>query len=206
MRVEIEIPDNKIGDWSVESFDISEEDAEFYNMRASFNIGARTVYPGSYKRLVYKRQVVMSNTRSEVRDHSYFINRAIKIGGDILINGLGLGVCLKAIADGSNGNLKSVTVIEKYQEVIDLVWKHFRSDINDKIIVIKADALEWRPPKNKRYTLVWHDIWTDICTDNLKEMAKLHRKYGRKTDWQGSWCKELCLEYRRQEKKSYGYF
>ena len=53
--------------------------------------------------------------------------------------------------------------------------------IQDKRIkIINEDAFEFKPPKDKRYDFVWHDIWDDICTDNLPEMTKLHRKYVKK--------------------------
>ena len=68
--------------------------------------------------------------------------------------------------------------------------------IKDKrVTIINADAFEWKPPKDQRYDVVWHDIWDNICGDNLPEMTKLHRKYGKKTDWQGSWCKYECKRY-----------
>ena len=190
MNIQVNVPDNKIGPWEVSTFEVSEKDVEIENMRALFKPGGRTILPGKYKRLTRTGAVIMSNTRVEIADCLSFIWQAKK-GGDILINGLGLGVALTAILESAD--IPSVTVIEQAKEVIDLVAPSFAHD--KRVNIIHADAFEWKPPKGKHYTAVWHDIWDNICTDNLPEMTCLHRKYGRRTDWQGSWCKELCLRY-----------
>ena len=139
---------------------------------------------GEYKQLTRNGKVVMSNTQAEIRDHLFFIFRAKK-GGNILINGLGLGVALSAILESKE--VKTVTIIEKSEDVIKLVGPSFSHD--DRVKIICADAYIWKPPKGVKYDVVWHDIWDSICTDNLEEMKTLHRKYGRRCNWQGSWCR-----------------
>jgi hypothetical protein len=69
----------------------------------------------------------------------------------------------------------------------------------DRVEIIQADAFSWKPPKNIRYGMVWHDIWPNICGDNYPEMKTLHRRYGRKADWQGSWCKGLTKRHHQGE-------
>ncbi len=108
--------------------------------------------------------------------------------GKVLVNGLGLGVLLKALLD--KGDITEVTVIENSEDVINLVAETYLSD--DRVSIIHADAFEWKPPKGKRYDFVWHDIWDYICADNLPDMHKLHRKYGRRTSHQESWCRDRC--------------
>ena len=152
--------------------------------------GGRGVSAGTYKRLMRGNTVVMSNTPAEIRDHMDFIREAKK-GGDILINGLGLGVALSEIL--KSDIVETVTVIEKSQDVIDLVSEYFT---DDRVNIIKDDAFEYIPTVGFRFNAVWHDIWDYITSDNLPEMTKLHRKYGRRTDWQGSWCKYECLRAR----------
>jgi spermidine synthase len=190
MKIEVTAPDGKSGDWKVETFTVTEKEIELFNVRAMFKPGSRTMEAGTYKRLMRKGEIVMSNTPAEIADLRHFIAVAKFHGGDILINGLGLGVALNGILDSDK--ITSVTVIEKSQDVIDLVGP----SISDKRVhIICADAFEWKPPKNIRYTCVWHDIFDDICSDNLPEMTRLHRKYAKKTDWQDSWCKALCKRY-----------
>lgn len=184
MKIDVNIPDKKIGNWAVKSFTVSKEDALIFNMRAIWQPGARRIKPGTYKKLTKNGTIIMSNTPAEIRDHSYFLHIA---KGDILINGLGLGVAVKYLL--GKKEVKSITVIEKSQDVIQLVAPH----LNDpRLNIIHADAFEWKSPKGMQYDYVWHDIWDNICSDNLPEMHKLHRKYGRKSGWQGSWVRELC--------------
>lgn len=190
MSIKVTVPDGKLGDWAVSTFEASEKDAKWHNARALLAPGARTIEPGKYKSLTRNGYLVMSNTQAEIRDHLSFIWKA-KRGGNIMINGLGLGVALSAILESDK--VTSVTVIEKSADVITLVGPSFAHD--KRVKIIHADAFEWKPPKGVRYSAVWHDIWDDICADNLPEMTRLHRKYGRRTDWQGSWCKDLCKRY-----------
>jgi hypothetical protein len=193
MKINVSIPDSKSGDWSIDSFEITEKDSEFENMRSLFSSGPSTNYePGKYKRLSRNGHVIMSNTPDEIRGHLGFIRFA---KGDVLINGLGLGVCLKAILE--KPEVKSVTVIEKSKDVIKMVAPYFK---DKRVTIINADALKWKAPKGKRYDCVWHDIWDDICTDNLESMSTLHRKYGKRCNWQDSWKRDY-LKYRKEIEK-----
>lgn len=185
----MQIPDGKSNVWEVSSFEVSEEDASIFNIRAAFRPGQRLIRPGKYKRLTCNGYVIMSNTPAEIGDHSRFISQAKK-GGHILINGLGLGIALSVILESEH--VESVTVIEKSADVIALVGPSFKYD--KRVNIIQADAFTWKPPRGIRYNAVWHDIWDDICPDNLPEMTRLHRKYGKRTDWQQSWCKGECKQ------------
>lgn len=190
MDITVPVPDGQKGNWKVESFEVSEQEASLHNIRCAVKpgMGRRRCSPGKYKKLTRNGYIVMSNTPAEIDDHRYFIYRA---EGDVLINGLGLGVCVFGLL--KRDRIDSITVIEISSEVIDLVAPYIK---DDRVTIINADALEYKSPKGKRYHSVWHDIWDDICADNLPDMHKLHRKYGRRTYWQGSWCRGLCEMYR----------
>lgn len=129
----------------------------------------------------------MTDTPAEIRD-LYPLRRMAT--GQVLINGLGLGVAVEMCL--SKPEVEHVTVIEISQEVIQLVGSYLKLIHGDRLTVIHADAFEYKHPKGVRYNAVWHDIWDSICADNLPEMHRLHRKYGRRTDWQGSWCRYEC--------------
>ena len=191
MNIEVNVPNGKQNKWEVSTFKVSEADASFFNMRAAYQPGGRMIRLGEYKQLTRNGKVVMSNTQAEIRDHLFFIFRAKK-GGNILINGLGLGVALSAILESKE--VKTVTIIEKSEDVIKLVGPSFSHD--DRVKIICADAYIWKPPKGVKYDVVWHDIWDYISSDNLPEMTKLHRKYGKRAKWQGSWCRALCKRYK----------
>ena len=200
-QVDVRVPDGETEHWKIETFEVSETGSKMDALRAMMHGSARSVPPGTYKRLLHKglfADTVMSNTPDEIRDHSEFIYEA---KGDVLINGLGLGVVLEMILP--EPEITSITVIEKDEEVISLVAPSFENE--EKLTIIHADALEYTPPKGKRYNAVWHDIWTNITSDNLEDMKKLHRKYGKRCDWQGSWCRHLCEAQAREDRKYYGY-
>lgn len=181
------VPDGESGPWKIDTFTVSKEEARFESARAIFSGNPiMRVSPGTYKRLTCKgRGVVMSNTQMEVSTN-YEAFRNSK--GRVLINGLGLGMLLEAIL--SKPEVTYVRVIEKEQDVINLVAPHFASD--PRVEIIHADAYEYIPAKGERFDYCWHDIWDEICYDNLGLMAKLGRRYGkRRSDGQGFWSRDL---------------
>ncbi len=191
----VNVPEGQSGDWKVEKFVVSDEDAKFDSLRAAVSGRGRSTPAGEYTMLKNGGVLVMSDTPDEMNDHYDAVREA---KGDILINGLGLGMVLFSAMEKFDDYdvylVRHATVIEKSEDVINLVGPYYKEMYGDKIKIIHADALEWKPPKGVRYQMVWHDIWNYICQDNLPEMHKLHRKYGRRCDWQGSWCRER-LEY-----------
>jgi hypothetical protein len=182
-----QIPEGKVGDWSVEKFEVTEQDAELERIRSMFSFGSRGrgVPEGHYTKLKRNGFLVMSDTPDEIADALPFLYQA---RGHVLINGLGLGTTVDLAL--LREDVEHVTVIEISPEVIELVGKHLLEKHGEYLDIIQADALTWKAPKGKRYGAVWHDIWDDICEDNLPDMHTLHRKYGRRCDWQGSWCRE----------------
>lgn len=189
--VEVPIPPSEKGIWKIEEMTLTEKDVSLHNIRQAFkpSMGNRCITPGTYKRLlrqggIFGFTTIMSTTPAEVNDLWGVYDHA---KGDVLINGLGLGVVVFLLL--KKEEVTSITVIEIDQDVIDLVEPYIK---DPRVTVIHADAFTWKPPKGKRYNAVWHDIWDYICGDNLPEMHKLHRRYGKRTDWQGSWCRDLC--------------
>jgi len=182
----VDIPEGEDGEWKVQRFVISKEESNFSQMRAVFR-PREYVRPGRYTRLTRNGGVVMSDTDSERYDHLMPVHMS---HGKILINGLGIGIVLNACL--RRPNVEHTTVVDISPEVIRLVGPHYQKLYGDRLTIICADALTWRPKRGTRYGMVWHDIWDTICGDNLPEMTKLHRSYGQRTEWQGSWQKEMC--------------
>ena len=175
----VNLPDGQKGNWKVEKFTITEDDS----MMAMFRFKGRAPSPGTYTRLMCGSTVVMSDTPSEQRDHWHPIRYA---KDHVLINGLGIGMVLLNCMNKPEVN--KATVIELSQDVIDLVGPYYKEKYGVKLDIIQSDAMTFKPPKDAKYGMVWHDIWSHICADNYDGMKKLHRKYGRKAEWQGSWC------------------
>ena len=180
------IPEGTSGAWSVKRFTIKDDfSLSIFNMKSP----GRAVYAGEYTKLckVGVRGPAMTDTPAEIADLRPLL-RAAK--GDILINGLGLGIAVELCFD--KDSVKHIAVVEISEDVIKLVGPYLEDVYGDQLEIIHADAFEYKPPKGVRYDAVWHDIWNTICADNLPGMHKLHRKYGHRTDWQGSWCRDEC--------------
>src|SRR4051812_46073804 len=73
---------------------------------------------GKYVRLidVHNMDVVMSDTAMECYTNAGFCRRA---NGHVLVAGIGIGYIINEIQNREN--IKSITVIEKYQSIIDMV-------------------------------------------------------------------------------------
>ena len=185
-KYKVDVPEGESGIWRVEKFNISDDEAKFYNVRSSIHGGrGGHVQPGNYTRLMRRNSCdnpIMSDTPDEIADHLYPINQA---KGHVLINGLGLGVVLNGCL--IKKEVEKVTIIELSEDVIKLVEPHYRTKYGNRFEVIHADAFEFSPPKGTRYNMVWSDIWDNICEDNWDSYKKLKRKYCRKSDWYGAW-------------------
>ena len=192
-KYKVAIPEGTSGGWTVEKFTVKADSPGLtnYNMK---NPG-RAVPPGLYTQLLRKGHwgPIMTDTPAEIRD---LLPLRRKARGQVLINGLGLGVAVKVCLD--NPEVDHVTVVEISQDVIQLVGDYLQLIYEDRLTIIHADVFEYKFPKGVRFDVVWHDIWDDICTDNLPEIHRLHRKYGRRTNWQGSWCRYECERARAQ--------
>lgn len=181
MLQKVTVPEGKKGRWEVSRFEIPERSIEA--MRLAWS--GRPVTPGIYTKLTRGGSLVMSDTPAEMDDHRAFIRRA---RGHVLINGLGLGMCVQAVL--GKPSVERVTVVEIDQDVIDLVGPHYTTD--SRVGIVCCSAFDYQPPKGIRYEAIWHDIWDNICGDNLPDMKRLHRKYGRRCAWQASWCRREC--------------
>ena len=130
--------------------------------------------------------IIMSDTEMERRTNQWFVRKS---QGDVLIGGLGLGMILLAIQD--KPEIRSITVVELEQEIIDLVSPQL--PLNDKVMIICGDILTWKPPKGIKYDTIYFDIWNAICEDNYEDMKLLNRRFGRKLNrdnpncWMSSW-------------------
>lgn len=178
----VTLPDMEKGAWKIERFTVDHIDFHSAMRGRDVPVGK------TFTKLTQNGCLVMSDTPAEQRDHWEAVMRA---KGSCLLNGLGIGMVLKNIL--LKPAVTDVTVVEISQDLIDLVAPHYT---DPRVTFVCADAFAYKPPKGKRYQMVWHDLWDNICADNLEDMEKLHRKYGRRTDWQGSWCRYECRRWR----------
>ncbi len=186
------IPEAQLDGCAVEHFDVDEHSSMLTQIQAMQHGPASLVPPGRYCRLKVGRTLMMSDTPAEQRSNIWFVVRAT---GDVFIAGLGLGMVLIPVL--RKEGVRSVTVIEKYQAVIDLVEPSIRKRVSSsegaKLTVICEDIFDWKLPKGQKWETIYFDIWPDICGDNLPEITKLKRRFARrlrrdnKAAWMGAW-------------------
>jgi spermidine synthase len=126
---------------------------------------------------------------------------AKKAFGDVLVVGYGFGIVAKFLE--KNPKVKSITIVEKYKEVIDKIKK--REKIYGNLII--GDF--YKLPTNKKYDCVIGDIWPDIDARFLKEYVrfknkakKLLKKGGKILAW-GQDYFEYLLRRRKKRKENH---
>ena len=187
MKIDLHLREGKKGAWSLRKFTISEKEAKFDQLRcAIYGKSSRAVEAGEYWKLTENGYIYMTNTPAEVRDHYGFIHSA---SGSVLIAGLGLGMVVQALLD--RGKCERIVVVEKSQDVIDLVGPCYD---DPRVEIVCSDIFDYRPTEHFDYA--WFDIWPEISGDNYPQMKRLHRKFAMSVSNRSSWC-------RRESRKLY---
>jgi hypothetical protein len=181
-KYQVPWPAAKRRKWEVRQYEIKPAWAALYNLRHP-DVGMH-VEPGEYTRLIHDGwETVMSDTPSEIQDHLEFIDRA---HGRVLINGLGLGMALRAILNKNDGLcIEHVDVVEKSADVLALMQPHFAKD--HRVTFYHGDAYEIRWPRKTAWHVAWHDIWSSIDPDDLADHKRLMRRYQNRVNWQSCW-------------------
>ena len=192
----------------LEKFEVMESEANLHNLRAYINgQGDSRIESGEYMRLIQKGRVTlttrsmdrlwMSDTPFEQRTNRHIARTA---NGDVFIAGLGIGMLLVPLLQKED--VKSITVVEKEQEIIDLIEPQLRAKLAcDKLTIICMDVFDFKP--TQKYDVVYFDIWADIASENWPEMKKLHRRFQNKLNrdnpkhlmdsWERDWCRGRAL-------------
>lgn len=191
------IPPGAQGSVRVEHFEVSEAEASFSRMREAATGGReRSVRPGTYTRLVVDGQLMMTDTQMEQETNAGLLRAA---RGNVLIAGLGIGMVLVPLLKKAEVN--TVLVVEKSQDVIDLVAPHLVKEHEDRLFVFQGDILTWKPDPSWTFDVIYFDIWPSITADNLDDMKALERRYRKVLKpggWMASWCKIECMRQNRR--------
>ena len=157
------LKDRQIGDFKLSHFTISNHDGY---------ATCHGIAPGDYVRLEHCGSVLMSNTPMEKRTNEDFVTNA---HGKVFIGGLGIGLILLAIQD--DPMVDKITVVEKNQEVIDLVASQL--PLSDKVEIICADVYDYIP--EDFYNTIYMDIWSfineDICYNEMYPLMDKYEQY-----------------------------
>lgn len=186
------IPEGKSGDWTIEKFSVSEEESDRTKLRAAMK-GFGFVPAGNYTRLMYGKEIIMSDTAEEIETNSAPIRHCSKEGGHVLIAGLGLGVVARGVL--MEKAVERVTVVEISPDVIKLVSPHL---IDPRLEIIQSDIHEWEIPKGSHFSYAWFDIWGGYSGDDVKEMDKLKRRFRRWSDARACWQERYCRQRNRR--------
>lgn len=198
-------------------FEVTQKDVDIVRLRDLINRSSEYYgfEPGKYARLCHRNAdgsrgpTIMSDTWMERVTNTEFVRTA---KGDVLIGGLGIGMVLLAVQD--KPEVDSIIVVEKEQEVIDLVKPQL--PLNDKVTIVHADIFTWKPgyikvtpnmtiPENgapTKFDTIYFDIWDGISGDNWPEMKKLHKRMARwkkPGGWMSSWRKVQCQRMAKED-------
>jgi spermidine synthase len=188
------IPEGKRGEAEVQHMIISSLQSQMSSYHGAMNY----VEEGTYAKLLVGGKLVMTDTRHERITNREIVRRA---HGRVLIGGLGLGMILVPIL--AKEAVEMVLVIEKSQDVIDLIWHHIE---HSKLTVRQGDVFTWDEKywRGRRFNCVYMDIWPGRSEQNLPQIAKLHQKYKYYLDrsdpdcWMGSWEQNTLRSQKRQ--------
>ena len=175
------LQNGQCGEYRLEHFTITDKD-----LVAKVRSG---IPNGTYISLKHRGEVVMSNTPMEQRTNLEFVSKA---HGKVLIGGLGIGMIIIAIQD--KPEVKQITVVEKYPEVIELVKDQL--PLNSKVNIVNDDVFEYKPlfKYNAIYMDIWNYINKDVYECEMKPLIARYRRYlvKKKEDEQryiDCWCK-----------------
>lgn len=184
----------------ISTFEFKNENNPLYNMRIMMDGGRMfRVLDGKYVRLFVDKELMMSDTNMERISNEEFVRKA---NGRVFIAGLGIGMIIHALKEKvDNGEVTELVVMEKYQDVIDLVSPYLEG-IPVKIVC--DDILTYKPTKEDVFDTIYFDIWATIDEENLSEIRMLHNRWKNKKNksnpdcWMDSWMKEYLQQQKRR--------
>ena len=159
----------------------------------------------TYTMLRDKGGIWMSDTPMEVNSNREFLRNA---NGDVLVFGLGIGLIIFPLLDCPD--IKSITIVEREQEIIDMVGKHLKSD---KVKIILGDADEIEFPKEQKFDTIYFDIWKTISSENYEHTKELHKRFRKNFNYKNpkrfmdSWLRDHIRSehYKEQKEGIYGW-
>ncbi len=173
----------KTKDFELKKRKITKHDVEVMELRAIFNPQSNIIPPKIGTLMVLSRKsgnswrddCVMSDAEYEKITNRTIVRVA---RGNVLIAGLGIGMILIPLL--KNKDVKKITVIEKEQELIDLISPKIKKhDKKNKLQVIQGDINEIELPKEQKFDVIYFDIWDNVCGDNYQQMKDLKKKFSK---------------------------
>lgn len=181
-KYKVELEDGEVDGMKIDHFNVDEK--SFGALR--YALHGRPVPSGRYTRLSTNGTLWMTDTPAEIGDLiTAFHHLERPATRRVLINGLGIGMVLKATLALSH--VEHVDVVELDPRVVQLVGSQYH---DERLTIHTADAYDIKWPVGTRWDVAWHDVWPDICGDNVEGMTRLNRRYGNRVSWQGCWVED----------------
>ena len=164
----VDIPEGTVGTHSIVHYNIENYDNWTDYWKRYNQARKEAPHLRNYTVLLREDQSlsVMQDSFTEYEEHQWLWGHAT---GDILITGLGLGFVNEWLIKAPG--ITSVTIIEKHQDVIDLVWDHCAKD--ERFTLIHDDADTWDIPDGSN----WDCVWLDHEISGISQMEELKDKY-----------------------------
>jgi len=198
-KMHLLIPPGVKGGVSITHFTVGAKEREWTSLREAITGGREQAVPeGTYVKLTVNGTLMMSDTRMEQLTNLDLIYRA---QGDVLIAGLGIGMVIPPLF--KKPEVRTVTVVEKSQEVLDLVGPYLVKKYPN-LYLVQGDIFTWKPNPSQVFDLAYFDIWPYVCSDNLVDMNRLKRKFKRYVQpngWLGCWCERECRWQRDRDRR-----
>jgi len=191
----------KLGLARLSTFEFSNKKNPLFNLRAIRDGGLNYMNDGKYIRLNVDGELMMTDTKMEMVTNTDFCNNA---NGRVMVAGLGIGLILQNIKDKvKSGVVTEIVIIEKYQDVIDLVSPIY-ADM--PITYICADILEYKPLKDEIFDTIYFDIWAIADFEvNLPQISMLHNrwKYNKNKSNPKCWMNSWMQKWMQKENRDY---
>ena len=178
------IPEGESGDFSIHHCTTTTGPPSWLNY-----VGYKGLTGGPYTVLCQKFGAawinIMQDTEAEYSEHDWLMSR---LSGDILIGGLGIGMIHIPLLASSD--VTSVTIVEKNQDVIDLVWANCAKD--DRFTLVCDDINTWDPDATDglpttSWDVGWFDTWLTHQETISEYAANMNNKYGSYVSEIGGW-------------------
>ncbi len=167
MRITVDIPEAVNGNFEIKKV-------------TTDNVASTKEPLDTYTILYHNNKPIMQDTTKEYREHQPLWDNAT---GSVLIGGLGIGFVNQKLMD--NPDVTSCYIIEKHQEVIDLVWPHCPKD--ETFTLIHADIDTWQP--TQKFDCIWLDTWIQDNNQGtyVDYYEKQVKRYETHCNWIGMW-------------------
>lgn len=193
-RYKVDLEDGEVDGMKIDHFDVEEKSIGALH----YALHGRPVPAGRYTRLSEKGVLWMTDTQAEIFDlYGAFRKIEREDTKHVLINGLGIGMVVKAAL--ANSNVTCVDVVELDERVIKLVGSQYQ---DSRLVIHHGDAYTIKWPVGTRWDVAWHDVWPDISPDNAGGITRLNRRYGSRVGWQGAWVEDEVRRLNLRERRS----